>query len=86
MCYVACFVMCICCIDVLRVYVLCFFRCRVVAPYAPEFKGVFLSSCLFQHSRVGPCVIVRDRAVHGGEVYVNFSQPLAAILRRKCSG
>ena len=58
----------------------------VVAPYVPEFKGVFLSSCLFQHSRVGPCVIVRDRAVHGGEVYINCSQPLAAILGRKCSG
>ena len=39
MCYVACFVMCVCCVDVLRVYVLCFFAV-VVAPYAPEFKGV----------------------------------------------
>ena len=56
----------------------------VVAPYAPEFKGVFVS-IPFQHSCVGPCLIVRDRAV-GGEVYVNFSQPLAAILRCKCSG
>ena len=31
----------------------------VVAPYAPEFKGVFLSSCPFQHKL---CGAMRDRS------------------------